>query len=217
MSISTDSDDGDWRWWLHCLLYDELTWDNERRRSLPYIRVALVRGLFAWFSTSNVIGGSSTWWRQISKRKTENAFEARERAGREKSLRVPSPRRMEKYARVTARACPLCPRGWSCWVLFRRDPWPSEPKRVYVTMFRCIPIFKGCNRQVESLDKRHCSLYYVPDDIVRYARSLEELLLDANHIRDLPKVSGDINIAISRIRKTFFFFPLPSLFRVESP
>ncbi|XP_020284620.1 protein lap4 isoform X3 [Pseudomyrmex gracilis] len=54
-------------------------------------------------------------------------------------------------------------------------------------MFRCIPIFKGCNRQVESLDKRHCSLYYVPDDIVRYARSLEELLLDANHIRDLPK------------------------------
>ncbi|XP_076239702.1 scribble planar cell polarity protein isoform X3 [Calliopsis andreniformis] len=54
-------------------------------------------------------------------------------------------------------------------------------------MFRCIPIFKGCNRQVEYVDKRHCSLPSVPDDILRYSRSLEELLLDANHIRDLPK------------------------------
>lgn len=56
-------------------------------------------------------------------------------------------------------------------------------------MFRCIPIFKGCNRQVEFVDKRHCSLPTVPEDILRYSRSLEELLLDANHIRDLPKVS----------------------------
>ncbi|KAK8394993.1 hypothetical protein O3P69_006032 [Scylla paramamosain] len=54
-------------------------------------------------------------------------------------------------------------------------------------MFRCIPIFKGCNRHVEYVDKRHCSLGSVPDDILRYARSLEEVLLDANHIRDLPK------------------------------
>ncbi|XP_043483475.1 protein lap4 isoform X2 [Leptopilina heterotoma] len=54
-------------------------------------------------------------------------------------------------------------------------------------MFRCIPIFKGCNRQVEYVDKRHCSLPTVPDDILRYTQSLEELLLDANHIRDLPK------------------------------
>lgn len=56
-------------------------------------------------------------------------------------------------------------------------------------MFKCIPIFKGCNRQVEFVDKRHCSLPNVPEDIMRYSRSLEELLLDANHIRDLPKVS----------------------------
>ena len=55
-------------------------------------------------------------------------------------------------------------------------------------MFRCIPIFKGCNRHVEYVDKRHSSLACVPDDILRYARSLEEVLLDANHIRDLPKV-----------------------------
>ncbi|XP_076251179.1 scribble planar cell polarity protein isoform X16 [Rhynchophorus ferrugineus] len=54
-------------------------------------------------------------------------------------------------------------------------------------MFRCIPIFKGCNRQIEYIDKRHSSLPNVPEDILRYSRSLEELLLDANHIRDLPK------------------------------
>lgn len=55
-------------------------------------------------------------------------------------------------------------------------------------MFRCIPIFKGCNRQVEYVDKRHCSLVNVPEDILRYSRSLEELLLDANRIQSLPKV-----------------------------
>lgn len=55
-------------------------------------------------------------------------------------------------------------------------------------MFRCIPIFKGCNRQVEFVDKRHSSLVSVPEDILRYSRSLEELLLDANRIQSLPKV-----------------------------
>ncbi|XP_055525253.1 protein lap4 isoform X11 [Wyeomyia smithii] len=54
-------------------------------------------------------------------------------------------------------------------------------------MFKCIPIFKGCNRQIEYVDKRHCSLQNVPEEILRYSRSLEELLLDANHLRDLPK------------------------------
>ena len=43
-------------------------------------------------------------------------------------------------------------------------------------MFKCIPLFKGCNRQVEYIDKRHQSLANVPEDIMRYARSLEELL-----------------------------------------
>lgn len=42
---------------------------------------------------------------------------------------------------------------------------------------------------MEVIDKRHCSLLYVPDEIYRYERSLEELLLDANQLRDLPKVS----------------------------
>ncbi|OTF77585.1 hypothetical protein BLA29_009728 [Euroglyphus maynei] len=56
-------------------------------------------------------------------------------------------------------------------------------------MFKCIPIFRGCNRQIEVIDKRHSSLPIVPEDIFRYARTLEELQLDANHIRTLPKVS----------------------------
>ncbi|KAI1712160.1 PDZ domain (Also known as DHR or GLGF) domain-containing protein [Ditylenchus destructor] len=50
----------------------------------------------------------------------------------------------------------------------------------------CMPFF-ACNRQVDSLDKRQCNLQTVPHDIDRYARTLEELLLDMNHIRDLPK------------------------------
>ncbi|CAH1173628.1 unnamed protein product [Phaedon cochleariae] len=54
-------------------------------------------------------------------------------------------------------------------------------------MFRCIPIFKGCNRQVDYVDKRHCSLINVPEEILRHSRSLEELLLDANRIQVLPK------------------------------
>lgn len=42
---------------------------------------------------------------------------------------------------------------------------------------------------MESMDKRHCSLLAVPEEIYRYSRSLEELLLDANQLRELPKVS----------------------------
>uniref|UniRef100_A0A182MEK7 Uncharacterized protein n=1 Tax=Anopheles culicifacies TaxID=139723 RepID=A0A182MEK7_9DIPT len=57
-------------------------------------------------------------------------------------------------------------------------------------MFKYIPIFKGCNRQIEYVDNRHSSLPNVPEEIFRYSNSLEELLLDANHIRDLPKNSG---------------------------
>ena len=61
-------------------------------------------------------------------------------------------------------------------------------------MLKCLaPFLKGCNRQVEFVDKRHCSLSAVPEDILRYARSLEELLLDANHLRDLPKVRSQLS------------------------
>uniref|UniRef100_A0A2K6PBT9 Protein scribble homolog n=1 Tax=Rhinopithecus roxellana TaxID=61622 RepID=A0A2K6PBT9_RHIRO len=53
-------------------------------------------------------------------------------------------------------------------------------------MLKCIPLWR-CNRHVESVDKRHCSLQAVPEEIYRYSRSLEELLLDANQLRELPK------------------------------
>ena len=59
-------------------------------------------------------------------------------------------------------------------------------------MFRCIPLFRACNRHVEYIDRRHGNLPGVPDDVFRYARTLEELLLDANQIRDLPKVGNDL-------------------------
>uniref|UniRef100_A0A3B5QVE7 Protein scribble homolog n=1 Tax=Xiphophorus maculatus TaxID=8083 RepID=A0A3B5QVE7_XIPMA len=53
-------------------------------------------------------------------------------------------------------------------------------------MLKCIPLWR-CNRHVESVDKRHCNLQTVPDEVFRYSRSLEELLLDANQLKELPK------------------------------
>ncbi|UJR16267.1 hypothetical protein I4U23_003174 [Adineta vaga] len=53
-------------------------------------------------------------------------------------------------------------------------------------MFKCFPI-PFCNRNVEQIDKRHCNLTTVPDDVLRYTRTLEDLLLDANQLQDLPK------------------------------
>ncbi|XP_038600883.1 protein scribble homolog isoform X3 [Tachyglossus aculeatus] len=53
-------------------------------------------------------------------------------------------------------------------------------------MLRCMPLWR-CNRQVEAVDRRHSSLQAVPEEVYRYSRSLEELLLDANQLRELPK------------------------------
>ena len=53
-------------------------------------------------------------------------------------------------------------------------------------MFKCIP-FARCNRHVETIDKRHQNLTQFPDDIIRYYRTLEELLLDSNQLHELPK------------------------------
>ncbi|CAF4850703.1 unnamed protein product, partial [Rotaria sp. Silwood2] len=53
-------------------------------------------------------------------------------------------------------------------------------------MFKCFPI-PFCSRNLEQIDKRHCNLTTVPDDVLRYTRTLEELLLDANQLQDLPK------------------------------
>ena len=56
------------------------------------------------------------------------------------------------------------------------------------TMFKCLPFWKCSNARVECIDKRHCNLTAVPDDIFRYSRTLEELLLDANQLKELPRV-----------------------------
>lgn len=63
-------------------------------------------------------------------------------------------------------------------------------------MLKCIPLWR-CNRHVESVDKRHCSLQTVPDEIYRYSRTLEELLLDANQLKELPKVSPCFSCGLS--------------------
>ena len=58
-----------------------------------------------------------------------------------------------------------------------------------MSMFKCLSLFPWrMNRQYDVIDKRHCNLTNVPDDILRQERSLEELYLDANQLRDLPKV-----------------------------
>uniref|UniRef100_A0A914HPY6 PDZ domain-containing protein n=1 Tax=Globodera rostochiensis TaxID=31243 RepID=A0A914HPY6_GLORO len=62
----------------------------------------------------------------------------------------------------------------------------SSQLQTKMPSFMCMP-FLACNRQVDSLDRRQCNLQSIPGDIERYARSLEELLLDMNHIHDLPK------------------------------
>ena len=71
-------------------------------------------------------------------------------------------------------------------------------------MFKCFPI-PFCNKNVEQVDKRHCNLNTVPDDVLRYTRTLEELLLDANQLQDLPKVSYQQN------KRTFVFILILSL------
>jgi len=52
----------------------------------------------------------------------------------------------------------------------------------------CVPLLRACNYQVDVVDKSRCGLAAVPDDVLRYGRSVDELLLDSNQIRDIPKV-----------------------------
>ena len=79
-------------------------------------------------------------------------------------------------------------------------------------MFRCLPW--RCNRQVDSLDRSHCSLTFVPDEVYRYDRSLEELFLDANQIKDLPRV-GSKHFVVNNINGSLYnviFSSVPALF-----
>jgi len=64
-------------------------------------------------------------------------------------------------------------------------------------MLRCLPLLKACNQQVDYIDKRHCNLFSVPDDVLRYTSTLEELMLDANQIRELPRVTSTVYTCLS--------------------
>ena len=65
------------------------------------------------------------------------------------------------------------------------------------TMFKCMPFL--CNRHVDYVNKSNCNLSSVPDEVLRYGRTLEELLLDSNQIKDLPKV-GTLRIMLGSWR-----------------
>ena len=55
---------------------------------------------------------------------------------------------------------------------------------------RC-PCLQGQNdEEISILDYRHCSLEHVPVEVFNVERTLEELHVDSNQIRDLPRVRG---------------------------
>ena len=72
--------------------------------------------------------------------------------------------------------------------------WSTCSSDRIAVMFKCFPLWRACNRHVDYVDRRHCNLTAVPDDILRYSRTLEELLLDANQLRELPRVCRVISI-----------------------
>jgi len=63
-----------------------------------------------------------------------------------------------------------------------------------------------------SLDYRHSSLTDVPSDVFTHERTLEELRLDSNHIRDLPRVRGHAKSLHSRCVLTSLFSVLKKFF-----
>lgn len=66
-------------------------------------------------------------------------------------------------------------------------------------------LLRGLNQNVQYVDRRHNNLKEVPEDILS-AKCLEELLLDSNHIRLLPKVN------MRRIVNNLVIFEMQVLF-----
>uniref|UniRef100_A0A8C1VK83 Protein scribble homolog n=1 Tax=Cyprinus carpio TaxID=7962 RepID=A0A8C1VK83_CYPCA len=58
-------------------------------------------------------------------------------------------------------------------------------------MLKCIPLWR-CNRHVESVDKRHCSLTAVPDEIYRYNRKLPKPFFRLHNLRKLGLSDNEI-------------------------
>lgn len=50
-------------------------------------------------------------------------------------------------------------------------------------------LLRGLNQNLQYVDRRNNNLKEVPDEILA-SKNLEELQLDSNHIRVLPKVSN---------------------------
>lgn len=54
-------------------------------------------------------------------------------------------------------------------------------------MFKaCIGL--NCTRQIDFIDRRHCGITFIPEEIYRHEQNLEELLLDYNTLQELPSV-----------------------------
>lgn len=54
-------------------------------------------------------------------------------------------------------------------------------------MFRHCPCLRPAREEVRVLDYAHCGLEEVPTEVFNYERTLEELYLNANQIKDLPR------------------------------
>ena len=50
------------------------------------------------------------------------------------------------------------------------------------------PCLRPQEEEVRVLDYRHSSLDQLPPEVFNFERTLEELYVDANNIRDLPRV-----------------------------
>ena len=83
-------------------------------------------------------------------------------------------------------------------------------------MLRCLPLLKACNQHVDYIDKRHCNLFSVPDDVLRYTNTLEELMLDANQIRELPRVCLSLRLSLSP-SVCMFARPIPVILSGAQP
>lgn len=60
------------------------------------------------------------------------------------------------------------------------------------------------------LDLQHCNLTSVPTDIFKAEPNLEEIYLDANQIRELPRVSSFTNQEFICVTGCYYLYKLSS-------
>ncbi|XP_070563651.1 leucine-rich repeat-containing protein 7-like isoform X1 [Ptychodera flava] len=68
--------------------------------------------------------------------------------------------------------------------------WMPFCKMRFLTAFimpRGCPCFSPQVEEISLLDFRHCNLLFVPEEIYEFEKSLEELYVDSNNIKDLPR------------------------------